>query len=77
MLCLEEALQVILGIYIFIYLKQSLYKPGRVCAVAEGYRQEVETSRFQDNRHMKVVRLSALATGRLYTPAIILHTHFS
>jgi len=25
-----------------------------------------EDSRFQDNRHMKVVRLSALGTGRLY-----------
>jgi hypothetical protein len=28
--------------------------------------QEVEALRFQDNRHMKVVRLSALRTGRLY-----------
>jgi hypothetical protein len=27
-----------------------------------------EGSRFKDNRHMKVVRLSALRTGRLYTP---------
>jgi hypothetical protein len=26
--------------------------------------QEVEAPRFQDNRHMKVVRLSALRTGR-------------
>ena len=25
-----------------------------------------EAPRFQDNRHMKVVRLSALSTGRLY-----------
>ena len=30
--------------------------------------QEVEAPRFQDNRHMKVVRLSALRTGRLYPP---------
>jgi len=29
--------------------------------------QEVEAPRFQDNRHMKVVRLSALRTGRLYS----------
>jgi len=29
--------------------------------------QEVEAPRFQDNRHVKVVRLSALRTGRLYT----------
>ena len=28
--------------------------------------QEVEAPRFQDNRHMKVVGLSALRTGRLY-----------
>jgi hypothetical protein len=27
---------------------------------------EVEATRFQDNRHMKVVRLSALRTGHLY-----------
>ena len=28
--------------------------------------QEVEAPRLQDNQHMKVVRLSALRTGRLY-----------
>jgi hypothetical protein len=28
--------------------------------------QEVEAPRFLDNRHMKVVRLSAIRTGRLY-----------
>jgi hypothetical protein len=40
--------------------------------------QEVEAPRFQDNRHMKVVRLSALRTG-LYSPGIIpgTRTHFS
>jgi len=31
---------------------------------------DVEASRFQDNRHMKVVRLSALHTGRLYLQGI-------
>jgi hypothetical protein len=30
--------------------------------------QEVEAPRFLNNRHMKVVRLSALRTGRLYPP---------
>jgi hypothetical protein len=30
--------------------------------------QEVEAPIFQDNRHMNVVRLSALRTGRLYPP---------
>jgi len=34
--------------------------------------QEVEVPRFQDNRHMKVVRLSALGTGRLYPQEIFL-----
>jgi len=38
--------------------------------------QEVEVPRFQDNRHMKVVRLSALSTGRLYLPGNIPGTHF-
>jgi hypothetical protein len=33
--------------------------------------QEVEAPIFQDNRHMKVVRLSVLGTGRLYTPGNI------
>ena len=28
--------------------------------------QEIETARFHDNRHMQVVSLSALYTGRLY-----------
>ena len=30
--------------------------------------QEVEVPRFQDRRHMKVVSLSDLRTGRLYPP---------
>ena len=34
--------------------------------------QEVEATRFQDNRHMKVVRLSALATGRIYPQELTL-----
>ena len=38
--------------------------------------QEVETPRFEDNWHMKVVRLSSLCTSRLYTPGNIPGTHF-
>jgi len=34
--------------------------------------QEVEAPRFQDSRHMKVVKLSALRTGRLYQQEIFL-----
>jgi hypothetical protein len=41
-----------------------------------GRLQEVEAPRFLDNRRMKVVRLSALRTGRLYPPGKIPDTHF-
>jgi hypothetical protein len=38
--------------------------------------QEVEAPRLQNSRHMKVVRLSALSTGRLYFPGNIPSAHF-
>ena len=47
---------------------QACYKPIAL--------QEVEAPRFQDNRQMKVVRLSALRTGRLYPPENIPSTYF-
>jgi len=34
--------------------------------------QEVDTPRFQENWHMKAVRLSAIGTGRLYPQEIFL-----
>jgi hypothetical protein len=34
--------------------------------------QEVEAPRFQDNRHMKVVRLSARRIGRFYPREVFL-----
>ena len=50
-----------------IYSKAGLDKP-------RGF-QEFESPRFQDNRHMKVVGLSALHTGRLYPAGNIPGTH--
>jgi len=35
----------------------------------------VKVKQFQDSRHMKVVRLSALCTGRFYPPGSIPGTH--
>jgi len=49
---------------IYLKVKSSLYRPGQT--------QEVEAPRVQDSRHMKVVKLSALRTGRLYPKEIFL-----
>jgi hypothetical protein len=38
--------------------------------------QDVESPRIQDNRHMKVVMLSSLSTGRFYSMGNIPGTHF-
>ena len=51
--------------------KQSHYRPGQTLRV-----QEFEAPRFQDNRHMKEIRLSALRTRRLYLPGNIAGTYF-
>jgi hypothetical protein len=45
-------------------VKQSHYRPGQA--------HKVEAPRFQDNRHMKMVRLTALRTSRLYPQEIFL-----
>jgi hypothetical protein len=51
----------------FIELRISLYRPIEV---------QVEAPEFLDNRHMKVVRLSALRTGCLYPSGKMPGTHF-
>ena len=53
-------------------VKQSHYKPDRTWGF-----QEVQTSRQQDNQHVKVVRLSGLRTRCLYSPGNIPVTPFS
>ena len=51
-------------INIYIYIITGLDRP-------RGF-QEVEATRFQDNRDMKMVRLSALRTDRLYPQKIFM-----
>ena len=52
---------------VLLQLKQSHYSPWRF--------QEVEAPIFQESKHIKMVRLSALRTCRLYLPGIIPGTH--
>jgi hypothetical protein len=47
--------------YYWEKVKLSRYRPGQALGVPE-----VEAPEFLENRHMKVVRLSALRTGHLY-----------
>jgi len=51
-------------------VKQSLYRPE-----GPGFHDK-ESPRFLDNQHKKVVRLSALCTGCLYSIGNIPGTHF-
>ena len=52
-------------------VQQSHYSPGQARRFPE-----LEVPRFQDIWYMKVVRLSALSTGRLYLPGNIPGTYF-
>jgi len=52
-------------------LKQSHYRPGQALKF-----QDIDASIFQENRHMKVIRLSIICSGRLYLQEIFL-VHFS
>ena len=55
-----------------VKIKQSLYRHGLVLRL-----QDVEASRFQDNRHMKIVNLSApMHWPPLPHPGNIPGTHF-
>ena len=58
---------------IFFYIRQS--SPCTGLDRPWGFK-EVEAPRFQDNRHIMVIRLSALRTGRLYPPGNIPGTYF-
>ena len=51
----------------YIKVKQSHYRPGQALGSSS-----LSTQISRQSRHMKVVRLSALRTGRLYTPGNIL-----
>jgi len=54
-------------LYNTVKVKQSLYCPEQTLRVPGGY-----VSQFQDNRHVKLVRFSALCTGLLYPREIFL-----
>jgi len=58
-----------------IYICKGKEIPVQACYRPRGF-QEVEASRFRDSRHMKVVRLSALRTGRHYLKGNIPGTLF-
>ena len=60
-----------LWVKVKVKVKHSHYRPGQALTVPV-----VEAPRFEDNQHMKVVRLSALRTGRLYPQGNIPGTHF-
>jgi len=52
--------------YVYVYLMR---KSNPITGLDRPWRfQEDKATWFQDKRHMKVVRLSALCTGRLYHP---------
>jgi len=54
----------------FLNLKATSATSVQVCYTPAGF-QEVDAPRFLHNRYTKVVRLSALRTGRLYLPGNI------
>ena len=68
---------IIIQIFPFFLLSLFLYVSYIFCKPVRGLDrllvfQQVEAPEFLDSRHLKVVRLSALHTGRLYPPNIFL-----
>jgi hypothetical protein len=55
------------GKFLHIKVKPSQYKPGQALRVPKD-----KAPRAQDNQHKKIVRLSAVRTGRLYPNEILL-----
>ena len=75
--CTEQSVlrHVATVVYDYLQVKVKVNNPI-TCLDRPGGSQEVEAPRFQDSRHMKVVRLSALNTGRLYPSGNIHGTNF-
>ena len=54
-----------------VKVKQTLFRPGKDLSVPGGWGHHT----IQDNRHVKMVRLPAPHTGRIYPPGNIPGTH--
>jgi hypothetical protein len=65
--CLATCLKFSKGLASYVKVKQSITGMDSPWGF-----QEAEAPRFQDNRHMKVVRLPAIRTGHLYPQELFL-----